>query len=86
MYMYVGSNIRIYNEYEGGIEKIVPRITDCHQKACRDMTVGDPILTKLWILFSCSPLNTSFILEKLGLPENPEYAEMRHGDVILTLQ
>ena len=29
--------------------------------------------------FSCSPLNTLFINR---LPENPEYAEMRHGDVI----
>ena len=38
--------------------------------------------------FSCSPLNTSFILEKLEkkLPENPEYAEIRHGDVTFTLQ
>ena len=36
----------------------------------------------------CSPLksNTSFILEKIRkrFPEHPEYAEMRHDDVILT--
>ena len=38
--------------------------------------------------YFCSPLNTSFILDKLEkkLPENPEYAEMRHRDVIFTLQ
>ena len=31
---------------------------------------------------------TSFILEKTwkSIPENSEYDEMRHGDVILTLQ
>ena len=32
---------------------------------------------------SCSPLNTSFYI---GLSENPEFAEMRHSGVILTLQ
>ena len=31
-------NIRIYHECEGGIEKIVPRVTDWHQVACRVMT------------------------------------------------
>ena len=38
--------------------------------------------------FSRLPLNTSFYIGKnvKRLPENPEYAEMRHGDVILTLQ
>ena len=36
--------------------------------------------------FSCSPLNTSFYIDKTRkrLPENPEYAEMQHVDVILT--
>ena len=33
--------IRIYHEYEGGIEKSVPRINDWHHKACRVMTIGD---------------------------------------------
>ena len=59
------------------------------------MTIGDregrifyPILTRIMDSFSCSPLITSFILKKTwkSLPENYEYAEMRHGDVILTLQ
>ena len=38
--------------------------------------------------FFCTPLNTSFCIEKTWkrLPENPEYAEMRHGLVILTLK
>ena len=33
--------IRIYHEYEGEIEKSVPRITDWHHEACRVMTNGD---------------------------------------------
>ena len=38
--------------------------------------------------FSCSPLNASFMSEKTWkrLPENSEYAEIKHGDVTLTLQ
>ena len=38
--------------------------------------------------FSCWPLNTSCYIDKTWtrLPENPEYAERRHGDIILTLQ
>ena len=42
-----------------------------------------PILTRKMDTFSCSPLNTSFYIgkHKKMLPENPEYAEMRHGDV-----
>ena len=45
------------------------------------------ILTRIMNYFSYSPLNTSFISEKLErLPENPDFAEMRHCDVILTLQ
>ena len=33
--------IRIYHEYEGGIEKSVPRITVWHHEACRVMPNGD---------------------------------------------
>ena len=38
--------------------------------------------------FFGSPQNTSFYIGKTlkRILENPEYAEMRHGDVILTLQ
>ena len=47
-----------------------------------------PTITLMMDNFSCSPFNTSFILEKTWkrLPEYPEYAVMRHGDIILTLQ
>ena len=36
---------------------------------------------------SCLPLNTSFYMEKheKRLPENPEYAEMSHGDVLFNI-
>ena len=35
-------NIRIYHEYENGIEKSVPRITVWHHEACRVITNNDP--------------------------------------------
>ena len=35
-------NIRIYHEYEGWIEKSVPRFTDWHREACKVLTNGDP--------------------------------------------
>ena len=42
-----------------------------------------PTLNLMMDTFSCSP----FILGKMWkrLPENPEYAEMRHGDVIFNI-
>ena len=36
------SNIRIYHECEGGIEKSVPRVAVWHHEACRVMANGDP--------------------------------------------
>ena len=81
---------------EGEIEKSIPRITDWHPEAWRVMTNRDHVqrriflshLTRIIESFSCSPLNTSFYIGKTWkiLLENPEYAEMWHGDVILTLQ
>ena len=63
--------IRIYHECEGGIEKSVSKIINWHNEACQVMTIGDqggrifyPILTRIMDSFSCSPLNTLFILEK----------------------
>ena len=59
------------------------------------MTHGDhegrvflSILTLLMESFSRSPLNTSFYICKRekNFQKNPEYADVRHGDVILTLQ
>ena len=43
------------------------------------------ILTRIMEYFPCSPLDTSLYIRKTWkrLPEFPEYAEMRHGDVIL---
>ena len=35
------AKIRIHHECEGGIEKIVLRITNGHHEACRQMTNGD---------------------------------------------
>ena len=32
--------LRIHHEFEGGTEKTVPRITECHHEACRVMTNG----------------------------------------------
>ena len=47
-----------------------------------------PILTRIMDSLSCSPQNIAFYIGKTlkRTLENPEYAEMRHGDVILTLQ
>ena len=43
-----------------------------------------PILTLIIDYFSCSPLSTAFSIGKIikKAPENPKFAEMRHGDII----
>ena len=70
----------------------VLRITDRHHEACRVMTNGD----REGQIFLSHPhtnngsfflltKNTSFYTGKIWkkrLPENPEYAEMRHCDVV----
>ena len=79
--------------FEGGIEKSVPRITDWHHGACRVMAIGD----REGQIFLFIPythdgyfflLNTKYLilyyLDMKHLPENPEFAEMRQGDIILT--
>ena len=60
-------NIRIYPEWEGGIEKSVARITVWNQEACRVMTAMNmkdrffySILTQITDSFSCSPLTFLF--------------------------
>ena len=65
-------NIRIHHEFEDGIEKFSPRITDWDHKVSQVMTNGDgkgwifiPILTQIVDSFSCSPLNAYFILENM---------------------
>ena len=89
-----GENIWIYDECEGGVEKSIPRITDWHHEAWGVMTNGD---REGPIFLSNSHTNNGFFLlttkylilywkNMKRLPENPKYAEMRHSDVILTLQ
>ena len=42
---------------------------------------------KYWNIFLARRYIPNFIFEDMKVPpENPEYAEIRHGDVILTLQ
>ena len=87
--------IRIHYECEGGIKKSVARITNWHDEACRVRTNGDhegqiflshPHTNNGY--FFLLTTKTSFYIgkktHKNRLPENPEYAEMRHCDVILT--
>ena len=54
---------------QGGMEKSVPRITDWHHEASRQTVIMRdrffyPILTQKMDSFSCSPLNTLFLLGK----------------------
>ena len=73
--------IRIYHEYEGRIEKSVPRIAVWHHEACRAMTNGDPegriflfyLNTNTGFFF----LLTSVFLFQNKLPEVPEYAKIQ---------
>ena len=87
--------IRICHECEGGIEKSVPRITDLHQEACRVMTIGDcegriflshPHSNNRFFFLHATKYLILYWKDMKSLPENPEFAEMRNGDVILTLQ
>ena len=91
----IKEKIRIHHECEGGIEKSVLSITDWHHKPCQVMTNGDregqiflSPLTHIMDSYSCPTLSTTFYNRKnmKRLRENPDFAEMRHGDVILTLQ
>ena len=80
---------------EGGIEKSVFRITDWNHEACRAMTNGDH---EGQIFLSHPHRNNGFFFllttkqpflywkSIKKIPENPEFAEMQHGDVIFTLQ
>ena len=82
----------MHHECEGGIEKSVPMITDWRHEACGVMTIGDR--EGRIVLFNPHThagyfllLTTKYMyLIFIRKTENPEYAEMRHGDVILTLQ
>ena len=87
--------IRVHHESEGGIENSVPRITNWHQEACQVVTNGDRegriYLSHPYINNGFFFLLTTKYLFYIGktwkrLPENPEFTEMQHGDLILTLQ
>ena len=62
------------HECDGGIEKLVSRITDWHHEACRVMTVipRDGFFYRLMDSFSCSPFNTAFLYLIKGFPEYTE--------------
>ena len=55
---YCDQRIRIYHEFEGEIEKSVPRITVWHHEACRVMTNGDP---EGWIFLSYPHTKNGFV-------------------------
>ena len=81
----------IYYKCESLIEKSVTRITDWHHLACRVMTNSDHegqiFLSHLHtnnVLFFL--LITKYLILYDKIQENPENVEMRHGDIILTLQ
>ena len=78
---------------EGWIEKSVPRITDWHHEACRVMIIGDcegrillshPHTHDGYFFLLATKYLILYYKDMKKLPENPEFAEMRHGDVILT--
>ena len=84
----------IHHEHEGRIEISVPRITDWYHEACRVMTIGD----REGRIFLSNPHTHDgypflltikiphFILKDVNrLPENPEFDEMRPGNVNSTL-
>ena len=57
--IHFGNLIRIYHEYEGRIEKSVPRIAVWHHEACRVMINDDP---EGQILLSYPHMNNGFFL------------------------
>ena len=86
-------NIRIYHECKDRIENSLPRITDSHHEACRVMPMGDregqifqshPHTNNGFFFLLTAKLSIFYIGKRLKA--NPEIAEMRHGDIILTIQ
>ena len=90
----VSENMRVHHSCKGGIEILILRIPDWHHEACRVMTncdlEGRIFLSHPYTNDGLFFLLTTNYLIYIGKHEkglkNPEYAEMRHGDVILTLQ
>ena len=89
-------HIRIYHKCEGGIEKSVPRVTNWHHEACPVMTNSDcdgqnflshPHTNNgFFFLLTTKYLILYWKKHEKRLRENLKYAEVRHGDVILSLQ
>ena len=88
-------NIRIHHECEGGIEQSVPRITDWQYEACRVMTKGDcqgriflshPHMNNGFFFLLTTKFRILYWKNMKKASRNPEFVEMRHGDVLLTLQ
>ena len=87
--------IRIHHKCEGGLEKSIPRITDWYQEACPVMT-SDDHKGRIFLSYPHTHdrffflLTTKYLIlcwkNMERLPKNPEYAEMRYGEVILILQ
>ena len=77
--------LRIHHKCEGGIEKSVQRITVWHHEACRVMTnldqegqIFQSNLLRNNGFFFLLTIKYHILCFKKGLPEVPEYAEMRH--------
>ena len=83
------------SECDGGIEKSVPMITDWYKEAYQMITNGDHE-GRIFLSHTHTNNGFFFLLTTIyrilywknikQLPDNPELAEMRHSDVILTLQ
>ena len=77
----VSHNIRIYHEFEGRIEKSVPRIAVWYHEARRVMTNGGPegqfFLSYPHMNNGFSFLLTTVFLFKNKLPEVPENAKIQ---------
>ena len=95
---YPQHHIRIYHEFEGGIEKYIPRMTAWHHKACRVIANSD----REWRISLSHPhtsngffflLTTKYLIyirkHEKGLQKilnNWDATYIWDGDVILTLQ
>ena len=86
--------IRIHYECEGEIEKSIPRITDWHQDALM-MIKGDheeqiflshPHTNNGFSFLLTTKYHILYCQNMKMLLENPKFAEMRQGAIILTLQ
>ena len=92
---YPGKIIKIYHDCEGGIEKSGRSINSWHLEAYRVMTNGDhegqiflphPHTNNGFFFLPTTKSRILYLKNMKRVPENPEFAEMKHGDVTFTLQ